>query len=153
LAELLGERRRHLAPLFPELGASAPADDADSALHEQLARARFFEAVLALLERLGEEAPVVFAIEDLHWSDQATRDLLAFLARNAAGRVVLIGTYRTDELHRRHPLPAFLGEARRRGAEIIELAPLTREELGAMLTGITGDAPPSDVIERVFRRS
>lgn len=153
LPELLGERRRHLAPLFPELGASAPPDDADSALHEQLARARFFEAVLALLERLGEEAPLVFAVEDLHWSDRATRDLIAFLVRNAAGRLVLLGSYRTDELHRRHPLLAFLAEARRRGVEVIELAPLTREELAAMLTGITGYELPPDVVERVFRRS
>ncbi|HEY8467730.1 MAG TPA: AAA family ATPase [Solirubrobacterales bacterium] len=154
LADLLGERRHHLAPLFPELGASAATDDgADSALHEQLARARFFEAVLLLLQRMGEEAPVVFAVEDLHWSDQATRDLLAFLGRNLAGRVLLVGTYRTDELHRRHPLLGFLAEARRRGVEVLELQPLTRDELAAMLAGITGSELPPDVVDRVFRRS
>jgi DNA-binding CsgD family transcriptional regulator/tetratricopeptide (TPR) repeat protein len=153
VADLLGERLVHLAPLFPEVGPGAPVDSADSALDEQLARAHLFEAVLALLERLGEQAPVVFAVEDLHWSDQATRDLLAFLARNAVGRLLLVGTYRTDELHRRHPLLPFLAEARRRGAELIELSPLTREELSAMLAGITGAEPPPDVVERIFRRS
>ena len=50
------------------------------------ARARLFEQMLLLLERLAEAGPVVLVIEDVHWADRSTRDLLAFLIRNQAGR-------------------------------------------------------------------
>ena len=78
-------------------------------------QARRLELVLAMLGRLGELAPAVIAIEDLHWADRSTRDLLAFLIRSLREeRIVLVATYRSDELHRRHPLRAFLSRARRR---------------------------------------
>ena len=61
-----------------------------------------------------EGAPVALVIEDLHWADQSTRDLVAFLARNLRReRVALVATYRTDELHRRHPLRPWLVELER----------------------------------------
>jgi predicted ATPase len=70
-----------------------------------------FELLLVLLERLGAERPAVLVVEDLHWADRSTRDLLAFLHRNLRhGRLLLVMTYRSDELHRRHPLRPFLAE-------------------------------------------
>ena len=81
-------------------------------------RARLFELLLALLGRLaGDGEPLLLVIEDLHWADRSTRDFLAFLIRTARReRLALVATYRTDELHRRHPLRPFLAEpsARRR---------------------------------------
>src|SRR4029450_9212576 len=72
---------------------------------------RLFELLLGLLERLSDERPALLVVEDLHWADRSTRDLLAFLHRNLRhGRLLLVMTYRSDELHRRHPLRPFLAE-------------------------------------------
>ena len=61
--------------------------------------------VLGLLTELAAAAPVLLVLEDLHWADASTRDLVTFLSRMLhRERVALIGTYRSDDLHRRHPL-------------------------------------------------
>src|SRR5262245_37628215 len=89
---LLTPGRRELSPLLPELAPTGEEPDAASATSQ----ARLFEFLLALLRRLSERAPVVAAIEDLHWSDRSTRDLLAFMMRNVSDeRVLAIYTYRS----------------------------------------------------------
>ena len=72
--------RAELARLLPGLAGAAPASDAASS--DTPAQGRLFEAVLGLLDRLGEDAPVVLALEDLHWADPSTRAFVAFLARS-----------------------------------------------------------------------
>ena len=63
--------------------------------------------MLGLLAELSDEAPVLLVLEDLHWADATTRDLVTFLLRMLhRERVATIGTYRTDDLYRRHPLAA-----------------------------------------------
>ena len=78
-------------------------------------------------------------LEDLHWADRATRDLVGFLARTLrTGRVMLVVSYRSDELHRRHPLRPLLAElVRLPGVERLELAPFSRAELAEHLEAIT----------------
>jgi hypothetical protein len=102
--------RNALAELLPELGATGTrADDEPSAR-----QGRPFEAMLALLERLGRSGPVLLAIEDLHWADGSTRDFITFLVRSAREEpLCLVVTYRSDELHRRHPLRPLLAELER----------------------------------------
>src|SRR5688572_31375684 len=94
-----------------------------------------FEALLALLEELAEESPVVLVIEDLHWADSSTRSFLGFLVRALCGeRLLVVATYRSDELHRRHPLRPLLAELTRDpSSRLIELSPFTREELAEQL--------------------
>jgi predicted ATPase len=90
--ELVGPSWAELGRLLPALGepASGPPGPA--------AQVRLFELLLGLLRRLGEQTPVVLVVEDLHWADQSTRDLLAFLVRNVRReRVLLVVTYRNDE--------------------------------------------------------
>ncbi len=75
---------------------------------------RLFEALLELLDRLSEERPVLLAIEDLHLADRSTRGFLTFLARTlCTERIAVVATYRSDELHRRHPLRPLLAELER----------------------------------------
>ena len=116
---------------------------------------RLFELFLGLLERLGEERPAVLVVEDLHWADRSTRDLLAFLVRNLRhGRLLLLLTYRSDELHRRHPLRPFLAELDRgRRVERLELARFGRAEVAAQLAGIQGAPVPAELAERIHARS
>ena len=86
----------------------------------------------ALLVGRAERSPVVLVLEDLHWADRSSRDLVAFLARTLrAGRVMVVVSYRSDELHRRHPLRPLLAElVRLPGVERLELAPGARPGLG-----------------------
>src|ERR671914_670781 len=114
-----------------------------------------FEALLALLEGLAEERLVLLAIEDLHWSDSSTRHFLSFLSRTLCGeRIVVVGTYRSDELHRRHPLRPLLAELTRDPTtRLVELPAFTREELGEQLESILAAAPDPGLLERIWHRS
>ncbi|HEX7300244.1 MAG TPA: LuxR C-terminal-related transcriptional regulator, partial [Solirubrobacteraceae bacterium] len=116
---------------------------------------RVFEALLWLIERLGRDAPLMLWLEDIHWADRSTRAFLTFLARSLwTERVLVIATYRSDELHRRHPLRPLLAELERgTNARRIELAPLTPAELAEQLTDILGAAPDDDLVARLHRRS
>ena len=147
--------REELARLLPELGDSEAWITRDSALDEPLAQSRLFEVLLALFKRLGEQAPIMLVIEDLHWADRSTRDFLGFLVRNAhAARLLLVCTYRSDELHRRHPLRPFLAELDRRPVvERMDLSPLSREELGGLIGGILDEVPTEALLSELFDRS
>ena len=105
-ALLPGQATREFARLLPEFGEAAPEADPG------VARARLFEQMLTLLERLAETSPVVLIIEDAHWADRSTRDLIAFLigSQQVLDRVLIMVSYRSDELHRTHPLRPLLAE-------------------------------------------
>jgi DNA-binding CsgD family transcriptional regulator/tetratricopeptide (TPR) repeat protein len=118
------------------------------------AQSRLFELLLGLLGRLGEQTLLVLAVEDLHWADQSTRDLLAFLVRNLyRERLLVVVTYRNDEPGQQR-LGPFLAELDRGGrAERIELARLDRVQTTAQLVGILGAAPAGELVDAVFARS
>ena len=121
LNELAGPGRPLLARLLPELERSEEPASAGTTVGSS-GQARLFEALLALLERLAGRSPTVLVVEDLHWADRSTLDLLAFLVRNLQAGLLVVLTYRTDELHRRHPLRPFLAELDRSGrADRLEL--------------------------------
>jgi DNA-binding CsgD family transcriptional regulator len=149
LRSLAGPAHGLLAGLLPELG------DGQAEAVPGGSQARLFEVLLGLLGRLGEQAPVVLVVEDLHWADRSTRDLLAFLVRNLhAERVLLVATYRSDELHRRHPMRPFLAELARGGrVQRVDLAPFGREELAALLAGITGVPPTAATVDDILART
>jgi predicted ATPase len=149
--ELAALGGRDLAALLPEL---EPAEGPGSTL-ATVSPGRLFELVLGLLSRLASASPLVLVLEDVHWSDRSTRDLLAFLARNLRGeRVQLIATYRSDELYRGHPLRAFLVELERnRRVQRIDIEPFTREEVSEQLAGILGRGFDTGLVDSVFERS
>lgn len=118
-------------------------------------QARLFEGILGRFRSLAQDRGLLFAIEDVHWADPSTLDLLAFLARNSndAG-IVVLATFRSDELHRRHPLLPYLAELERgRRMQRIDLAPFDRNELSAQIGGIRDGPPDADLLEAVFSRS
>ncbi|GAB1645891.1 helix-turn-helix transcriptional regulator [Krasilnikovia sp. MM14-A1259] len=137
-------READFARLLPELGA--PGADR---------RGHLFELVGALFARLAEQRPLVLIIEDLHWADRSTRDLIAFLARSARlPRVLIIATYRTDELHRGHPLRPFLGEFERvRGVHRRELDRLDRDGTAQLLAQLGGGEPEPHTVDNIHARA
>lgn len=115
-----------------------------------------YEVAQLLAGWLGRLAhPVLIGIEDLHWSDVASLDVL----RNLSGRVddqpvLIIGTYRTEELHPRHPLWTLLPEIRRTGGRILDVNRLTKDEVFALVraelsqSGHNGDVIASAIYRR-----
>ena len=114
-----------------------------------------FELALRLLSRLAERSAVVLVIEDIHWADRSTLDLLAFLLANLGhDPVMVIATYRSDAVGPGHVLQRPLAELRRnRRAEFIDLQPFTRDEMVAQLTGLLGRTPADDMVELTWVRS
>ena len=147
--ELVGPSWPEVARLLPSLG-----EPDRTILPEQAAQARLFELVLGLLGRLGEQAPLVVVVEDLHWADRSTRDLLMFLVRNLRReRLLLVISYRNDEPGQQQ-LGPYLAEMYRSGrVEHIELSRLDQVQTRAQLAGILGAAPVPDLVEAVFARS
>ena len=147
---LPGRTTRGLARLLPELGEPDTAGDPAEA------RARLFEEVLRALEHLTRHSPVVLVIEDAHWADRSSRDLLTFLIGNqrALSGLLIVVTFRSDELHRTHPLRPLLASLDRIAwVERIELPRLTRYDTGELVAGILGRQPDGDLADALYHRS
>lgn len=139
IASRMGASRPALAQLFPQLSeGEAPERGTDPAQ----AKLRLFEAIVSLLTVVAEQHPLLLVIEDVHWADESTRELLDHLARRLTGLPILVlVTFRSDELHRRHPLQPTLHAWRRSGAaEIVELEPLSADGIAEMVGAILGTA-------------
>ena len=150
---IVGPARSTVLQLIPDLGSDAEADVRATAA-ASATQSTLYLQVLGLIERIAADAVTVIALEDLHWSDRSTRDLLRFLVRNLTqGRVMLIGTYRTDELNERHPFLNLLAELGRDGqVDRFELAPFTRNEVHDQLAGILGRPPDRSLVARLHDR-
>ncbi|HEY7483980.1 MAG TPA: AAA family ATPase [Streptosporangiaceae bacterium] len=138
-----------------DLARLLPGGDDTAAEDPHADRTRLFEQLLTLLRRLAEPAPVVLVIEDAQWADRSTRDLLGFLARRL-GRapVLLLITYRSDELHRTHPLRSLLAALDRiDGVVKAEVPRLTRSEVAAQLGGVLGGSVEETLAARVYERT
>ena len=92
-----------------------------------------------MLEHVGAEAPLVLVLEDLHWADGSTLDLVAFLAHAAREqRMLLVATYRSDEIEPQSSLRRLVAELlRAREAAALALEPLGRDELARLLVTLT----------------
>ena len=156
LAAVAGPARQELGRLLPDLpwGGEAAAGAAGAAV-AGAGQGRLFELLLGVAERLAAGAPLLWVVEDLHWADRSTRDLLAYLATYLrSGRVLVVGSFRSDELHRLHPLRGLLAElARNRRVHRLELPRFTRTELAQQLAGLLGDQPPTPLIDDLYARS
>jgi predicted ATPase len=114
---------------------------------ENLDRSDLFEAIHGALEDLAASRPLLVVVEDVHWADRSTRDLLTFLfTRSFRGPVAVVASYRSDDLHRRHPLRAAAAQwTRIPGVQRVLLDPLPDEDVRRLvralptgpLTGLT----------------
>ena len=165
-----GQAARELAKLLPELTgdrAAVPPDGTSLSLAEARdaypsgmtageARAHLFEGFLILLERLAEQRPLVLIIEDAHWADRSSRDLLAFLIgyQRAVGNLLVVVTFRSDELHRTHPLRPLLAElARIEWVDRIELPSLSRGQAEELAAVVLGRPPERGLADSIYERA
>jgi class 3 adenylate cyclase len=134
LREELGPMVAELAQVFPQLGNGSVSAERDPAQ----ARLRLFESVVALLELWAARGAVLVVLDDLHWADSSTRELLEYLARRLArSRVMLLATYRSDELDRLHPLTRSVQTWRRGGlAETVTVGAMVPSQASEMIAAI-----------------
>ncbi len=146
-----------LLPLVPGLIDEVPDLAPPTRADPDTERYALFDAVVALLEMASAEAPVVLVLDDLHWAAKPTLLLLRHVLRfGDRARLEIVGTYRSTDLDRSHPLAAMLADLHRDGtANRISLSGLDEgdvsayvakagyddEELGHALASVTGGNP------------
>jgi hypothetical protein len=143
VARIVSEIRARLHVEPP--AASSPEDD----------RWRLLEAVTSFLRNASSAKPLVVVLEDLHWADRGTLDLLQHVARNLQGsRLLVVGTYRDVDVDRAHPLSGALGELRRSASFArIALHGLTVDEVHRMISAVIGQEARRSIAEAIYRQT
>src|SRR5262249_17758780 len=142
----------------PVLGLLLPDRDSSELAGGEvtgMARQQLFGAVLGMLAELADKTPVLLVLEDMHWADRSTRDLLTFLSRVLhRERVAVIATYRTDDLHRSHPLRAVAAELLRLpSVSAVDVGPLRDEAMAEHLTALAQYPLEAAELEAIIRRA
>ncbi|MFI9009803.1 AAA family ATPase [Actinosynnema sp. NPDC053489] len=121
---------------------------------QDVGQLQLFDAVHGLLGELAEGRPVLLVLEDLHWADASTRYLLSFLlSRLRSQRLLVVGTYRSDDLHRSHPLRPLLNElVRLPTVRRLDLTPLSAIDARSFVAALADDLP-DDLVLEVAERS
>src|SRR6266571_2298630 len=140
-----------LGRLFPDLRLPAAEPLGDAALE----KTRLFEAVARLIERLAQETPVLLVVDDLHWADPASIELLHYLARGIADRAVLVlSTHRAEEVDTACGLRSLLTSLRRASlAEEVRIARLGQEAVAELANGLLGSEAPGNLLTLLHARA
>jgi class 3 adenylate cyclase/tetratricopeptide (TPR) repeat protein len=156
LPRLQGELGAAAAPLTRLLPQLAASDVAFSATDTPFDKLRLFEAVVRLLQVLSEPAGLLFVIEDIHWADGSTKELLDYVTRRMPGmRLMLLVTHRTQELERTHLMMSTIARWKRAGlSETIVLPPLGLDGVRAMVSAIfDAESTPEEFARSLHERS
>jgi predicted ATPase len=147
---------QRLVRALPALGRLMRRPGGDPvAPEDRVERGDLFESVLAGLATPALEHTVLLVVEDVHWADQATRDLLGFLfTRLDTQRVAVVVTYRSDDLHRRHPLRPTLAEwFRMPRVERVHLDPLAPADVRSLVRSLFDRPMPEDDLRSIVTRA
>lgn len=160
MAESLPDVVREVSAARPELGRLLPGlrsrmpHEGAGAGHVA-DRGELFAAFHLLLESAARAAPVLMVIEDAHWADASTRDLLGFLlAREFSERVAIVASYRADDLHRRHPLRRSVAAwTRLHGVQRFALEALPESAVREMARALASVPPSESVLATIVERA
>ena len=142
-----------VARLMPGRRSLAAADEAVD--HERVDRAGLLEAVHIALSSLGQAGPLLLVVEDAHWADQSTREMLSFLfSRRFAGPVAIVTSYRSDDLHRRHPLRSLAVEwGRLPGVTKVQLDRLPDPDVRSLVHALHPAPLPEQEVRSIVARA
>lgn len=167
----MGERGIPFTPVVEALRALGGDPDLDDRLPTSLralvsdaepqpagavvSRSQLFQAILGFVEDLADRSTTLVVLEDLHWVDPSTLDLLTFIVSNLrAQRLLVVVTYRSDDLRRDHTLRPVMAElARHPMVERLVLSPFTAAQVGEQLEHLTGHRPGRTTLDRVVART
>lgn len=155
LRERLGSLADAVSAIVPGLSSGAPQR---FDLTNGGARLQLFEAVIAVLRAVAHTAPsgVILVVDDVQWADASTRELLDFVARRARQLpLLLVMTYRSDEVSPSHSLRVILDGWRRAGlASTLPVRPLTAPEVRRLICARLGvDRVSHGFVDMLFARS
>lgn len=160
LAEMPSDHGRFLGPqvealseLLPELRQSRERDVVRPALTPEHAKRCLFESISGVFSRLAAQQPLLVILEDLHWADPTSLELLELLPRRLAGdRVVILGTARSDEVN--EDLDKCLSTLRRARASVeFSIDPLSLDGVGQMLSSFLSNPPSPALTRSVYART
>ncbi|WP_113799491.1 LuxR family transcriptional regulator [Blastococcus sp. TF02-8] len=144
----LPDEAQDISRPLPNRAAPQPLDDG---------RLQLFESVAGLLCEIASSVPLLVVLEDLHWADRSSRDLLRYLlARFSDEPIAVVASYRADEMHRRHPLRPLLAElVRLPHVERIDVAPLPDAAVGELVRGLAAETGgiAENVVDDVVSRA
>ena len=139
-----------LCRLLPELDETVGAPVAPD---DDLWRQRLFSAVASAWAALSATRPLAVLVEDLHWADSTTLDLLEHLLTVGLG-VPMVGTWRRDDPTVPTEVRDWLSRVRRLPqVDELALGPLTRDGTAEQLALLTGEQPASETLDRIYRRT
>ena len=152
LTEVFGPGRSELARIVPELGegSSHRRDDGRERAH-----ARLFAALQEALRGVAGDRPLLVCVEDLHWADQSTLDVVSYLARTLRDDPIgIMVTVRDDAVRTSDPVRSLLGElARLPHVTRFDLRALRRREVADQVAAIEGSPPEPEQLSRIAERS
>jgi DNA-binding CsgD family transcriptional regulator len=158
LGPLLGVSGAPGAPAIPvarDTSVDTSVDAVGEASAVEVGRMQLFESVARWFGSLAVTAPVLLVLEDLHWADPSSRDLLRYLlGRMRRERVLVVASYRSDDLHRSHPVRGLLGDLNRLPhVRRVELEPFDQVGMAEFLTALAGGPVPPSTVRRILARS
>jgi eukaryotic-like serine/threonine-protein kinase len=107
----IGEGAAAIAEVIPEVKEQFPDLKSPPALEPHQARFRLFDSITRFLRMSSQAQPLMLVLDNLHWADQSSLQLLEFLAQELIeSHLLVVGTFRDTELTPRHPLTQTLGE-------------------------------------------
>jgi DNA-binding CsgD family transcriptional regulator len=129
--------------------------DSDHAAVERVERSELFDAIHRALDQLAVSEPLLLVVEDLHWADESTREMLSFLfARPFNGRVAIVASYRSDDLHRRHPLRKTVAEwSRLPTVTWLQLQPLPDADVRTLVHSLHTTPIPERDLQTIVARA
>ena len=145
ISEIISDIRER----FPDVPTVPDVGDPDAA------RFRLFDSIATFLKNAARRRPMVIVLDDLHWADRPSLQLLEFVSRELlASNILLIGIYRDVDISRAHPLSQTLGELIRDSRfERISLTELSRSEVAEFVEIVGGMEPPSVLVEMIFNQT
>jgi predicted ATPase len=151
----LGDVAPEIATIVPSLRRVFSDIAPSSELPPDQQRRLVFSAYVEYVRRATQTSPVVVLLDDLHWADEPTLQLLGHLAPHVASmRLLVVGTYRDVELDVARPFAQTLESLiRQRLATRITLRRMTESSVHEMLAGMGGSAPPSGLSQAVFKET
>jgi DNA-binding CsgD family transcriptional regulator/tetratricopeptide (TPR) repeat protein len=147
--------RRWAGPAADELGRLAPGLTGDAAPTDSTASSstRLYQALTTLFRALAERRPLVLVLEDMHWADRSTRELIALLARQQHSDLVIVVSVRTDESPVPPGLAGYLADLVRHSEHRVVIGPLTRDEQARQVSDILGVPPRTQLLNEIYARA
>jgi class 3 adenylate cyclase/tetratricopeptide (TPR) repeat protein len=144
-----------LSRIFPWLRQGSDFVEPEEIADPEVARFRLFDAYTSYLKAIANQAPLVVALDDLHWADKPTLQLLQHVARELSRmRVLIVGNYRDTDITRQSALSETLASLNREsGFDRIVLRGLTRDEVAAYIKARANIEPRREVLDRIFEET